>query len=390
MEIYILIALIIVVIAVILILTVFKSPKATYEKEHLALFRETANALADRIMHAPDSPHLYQFILESTLRLIPKARCGNILMFNSEGLLVARASMGFGKGINDLKLKLEDSFIYHASGGRLEGPVIMNRLGDVVSRDDDEEPNNAAIKSEIAVPLFNNREPVGLLCVDGDKIDIFTERDSQVLDFMSRQISIVINYQKLNNDVIKLAKYDHQTQLMNRTNFEDEVLKIFNDPSKDIGNLHFVLMNLDNLRVANDLFGHHFGDKIIENFAEIIKRHLGKNDLCGRYGGDEFVAVIQGDFIHVNFVMEATRKEFMAAKSSFLDKDYTPSFSYGYNSFREGLGDLDTFYKLSEYRMREMKGKKESAEDVRDREKRSRRDRVLDMGHGDEGSDKRA
>ena len=314
MELYILLVLLILILAAALVYSFLRTPGSSSEREYLLLFRDTASAVSSRIMNTPDSTSLYQFILESCLKLIPKAKCGNVLMFNAEGLLVARASVGFGKGISDLKLRLEDSFIYLATGGRLTGPVIMNRLGDIMpSRESDDESGepgeqSSAIKSEIAAPLFDNGQLVGLLCIDADKIDVFTDREVTVLDYMSHQISIVINYQKLKNEAEHLSRYDSQTDLMNRSSFEQEIFKIFGDPSRDTANLYFVLMNLDGLRHANETFGHHFGDKTIENFAEIMQRQLGKNDLCGRYGGDEFVAVIQGDFLHVNFVLESAKK----------------------------------------------------------------------------------
>jgi len=365
MEIYILLILLILILAAALIYSLLRNPASAKEREFLQLFRETASTISDRIMDSSDSSQVYQFILESCIKLIPKAKCGNVLMYNNEGLLVSWASVGFGKGIANLRLRLEDTFAYLSTGGRLSGPVIMNRLNDIMrSRNTDDEDESgeerpvSIIKSELAAPLFDNGELVGLLCVNADKIDVFTDRDASILDYMSRQISILINYHKLKNEAQHFSKYDGQTDLMNRSSFEQEIFKIFGDPSRDTANLHFVLMNLDGLRYANDTFGHHFGDKLIENFSAIIKKHLGKNDLCGRYGGDEFVAVIQGDFLHVNFVLESARKEFRDSKSIFQDKEYTPDFSYGYNSFREGLGDLDTFYKLSESRMREMKNKK--------------------------------
>jgi len=372
MEIYILLILFILILAAALLYSLLRNPVSAKEKEFLLLFRDTAATVSEKIVDAADSSQAFQHILESCIKLIPKAKCGNILMFNAEGLLVPRASVGFGKGISNLRLRLEDSFIYIASGGKPTGTVIMNRLSDIMrarNAGDDEESEEQSsvsfIKSEIATPLFDNGELVGLLCVNSDKIDAFTERDTGILDYMSRQISILISYHKMKNEAEHFAKYDRQTDLMNRTSFEQEIYKIFGDPSRDTVNLYFVLINLDGLRYANETFGHHFGDKVIENFAEIIRKHLGKNDLCGRYSGDEFVAIVQGDNYHVNYIMENARKEFQNSKSIFQNKEYIPDFSYGYNSFREGLGDLDTFYKLSESRMREMKNKKKMSDEDR-------------------------
>jgi diguanylate cyclase (GGDEF)-like protein len=368
MGIYILLVSIIIILAAMLVHSYYKTNAAVNEREQLIHFRDTVLNLTDKILKAPESADLYQYILESCIRLMPKARCGSILMFNPEGLLAPKASVGFSRGISELKLKLEDSFIYIAAGGRLAGPVLINRLEDIMPKktivtspeqDSDlpaeEQNTGSGIKSEAAAPIYSGGELIGLLCIDGDKPDIFTTQDIFILDFISCQISTVFNNQKLNRELQHLSRYDEMTHLLNRSSLEQEAVRLLSDPSKDSGNLHFVLINLDGLRIANEAFGHQFGDEIIRAFSDIIKLHLGKNDFCGRYGGDEFVAVVQGDYLHVNFTMEEIKKEFAALKNVYADKDYTPGFSYGYASFREGLGILDNFYKLASNRMREMK-----------------------------------
>lgn len=375
MGIYILLGIIILILAVMLIHSYYKTKAAANEREQLIHFRDTVLDLSDRVLNAADSADIYQYILESCMRLIPKARCGSILMFNPEGLLAAKASVGFNRGIGGLKLKLEDSFIYTATGGRLSGPVLINRLEDIMPRknivtseespDADSASNSgeqssgsaSGLKSEASAPVYSGGELIGLLCVDGDKADIFSPQDIYILDFISRQISIVFDSQKSSREIQYLSRYDGMTNLLNRGSLEQEALRLLNDPSKDTGNLQFVLIDLDDLKAANDAFGHRFGDDIIRGFSNIIRNHLGKNDLCGRYAGDEFVAVIQGDYLHVNFTMEETRKELAELKASFEGKEYIPDFSYGYASFREGLGDLDNFYKLAHFRMQEMKNK---------------------------------
>jgi len=330
------------------------------EKEQLIHARDAALDIANKVVNINDSADLYQYILESCLKLIPKAKFGSILMFNSEGLLVAKASVGFNSSeISNFKLKLEESFLFMATGGLMDRTVIINRLEDIVlEKNIVKSGDNFAIRSEVTSPLYINGELVGLLCVDGDENDIFSEQDIYTLDYMSNQISIVINNQKLYGEILYLSRYESLTHMLNRDSFEREAEKLLSDPSKDLTNLYFVLMDLDDLKAANDTFGHHFGDEILKNFAEIVKKHLGKNDLCGRYGGDEFAAIIQGDSLNANHILEESKREFMNLKSGLYKNGFTPSFSYRKASFKEGNCSLDALYKLADSRMYDIKNSK--------------------------------
>lgn len=364
MGVYLVPIIIIVILVILLIYSLLRSTSAVTDKEHLVRFKDAALDISERIASDRDSSNIVQHILESCFKLIPRAKFGMILVFNPEGLLTIKASVGFSRGsANDFTLKLEETFLYLATDGKLKGPVIINRIDDILRSKDseDSEEQNSAIKSEISTPLYVNGELFGLLCLNGDRKDIFMDKDLYVLDYMANQISILVNHQKLFAEMNDISKHDALTHMFNRSSFESELDKLLTDPSKDSGALYFVLMDLDDLKMANEMFGHAYGDKIVQNYTDIIKHHLGKNDFCGRYGGDEFVAVIQGDYLHVNFILDEARKEFMEfKKSSFQEQVYVPDFSYGYASFREALSDLDTFYKLSYQRMQEMRTDKKN------------------------------
>ncbi|MGM0442296.1 MAG: GGDEF domain-containing protein [Elusimicrobiota bacterium] len=49
------------------------------------------------------------------------------------------------------------------------------------------------------------------------------------------------------------------------------------------------MLDLDNLKVINDTYGHKAGDKAIQKIAEVLKKNIRKADSSYRYGGDEFV-----------------------------------------------------------------------------------------------------
>ena len=53
-----------------------------------------------------------------------------------------------------------------------------------------------------------------------------------------------------------------------------------------------IVFDLNNLKVANDTLGHSVGDQLIENFARLLRNAVPSQNFVGRYGGDEFMAVI--------------------------------------------------------------------------------------------------
>ena len=53
-----------------------------------------------------------------------------------------------------------------------------------------------------------------------------------------------------------------------------------------------IMFDLNNLNLANDTLGHSVGDQMISNFARLLRNAVPTKDFVGRYGGDEFIAII--------------------------------------------------------------------------------------------------
>ena len=63
---------------------------------------------------------------------------------------------------------------------------------------------------------------------------------------------------------------------------------------KDIitGSTACIMFDLNNLKTVNDTMGHSAGDRLIKNFSKLLRSVIPEKDFVGRYGGDEFMAVI--------------------------------------------------------------------------------------------------
>jgi len=86
------------------------------------------------------------------------------------------------------------------------------------------------------------------------------------------------------------ATRDALTGLVNRRVLSTKLVQeIANDGDSSLAVL---LFDLDLFKRINDNYGHHAGDTVLQAFGEILKRHCHDKNVVGRYGGEEFLAIL--------------------------------------------------------------------------------------------------
>jgi diguanylate cyclase (GGDEF)-like protein len=95
-----------------------------------------------------------------------------------------------------------------------------------------------------------------------------------------------------NLELARLAIIDGLTQLYNHTHLlkrlEDEFLRA----SRFENQLSFLMVDIDFFKRINDRYGHRSGDGVLRELADLLRSHLRSIDIIGRYGGEEFAAVL--------------------------------------------------------------------------------------------------
>jgi len=86
-----------------------------------------------------------------------------------------------------------------------------------------------------------------------------------------------------------LGTHDVMTGLYNRAFFE-ETLAQYEISRRDP--VSVIILDLDGLKAANDLLGHHAGDKLIRRAAEVLKASVDDSYVTARIGGDEFIVIM--------------------------------------------------------------------------------------------------
>jgi diguanylate cyclase (GGDEF)-like protein/PAS domain S-box-containing protein len=106
-------------------------------------------------------------------------------------------------------------------------------------------------------------------------------------------ITDVTQRKRIEAELKEFATIDFMTQLPNRRHFmvqiETELARI--QRAKE-GFAAILMCDLDHFKSINDTWGHAVGDRALRHFATILRAQLGKKDIAGRVGGEEFAVVL--------------------------------------------------------------------------------------------------
>ena len=98
-------------------------------------------------------------------------------------------------------------------------------------------------------------------------------------------------------DLLRDYATDPLTRLGNRVRLEEEAAKWMDWSLKYGVPLSLVVMDVDNMKKVNDTYGHIQGDAVLCQVAEELCANLRKNDVCVRWGGDEFMLLLPNTHI---------------------------------------------------------------------------------------------
>ena len=89
-----------------------------------------------------------------------------------------------------------------------------------------------------------------------------------------------------------LSRTDRLTGLNNRGYWEQRFEEEFRRNRRSGGLSSLVLFDIDHFKRVNDIYGHPSGDEVLRQVAHVVGAEVRSTDLCGRYGGEEFAALL--------------------------------------------------------------------------------------------------
>ena len=203
--------------------------------------------------------------------------------------------------------------------------------------------------------------PLGFVCFHFNNFDMANySKMPQTINAMSTAIGSYRNmrYQHyLNTRIEEMYKSDALTGLYNRHGFIKEYDRLLEEGTEG---LTVILADLDGLKNINDTYGHGEGDVAIRAVALALKACCPEEAVCARFGGDEMIAVINGEYTGD---IRGNIARYLECYTASSGKPYTVSASVGiYRAAPEETGDFKEILKKSDKLMYMDKARKKLTE----------------------------
>lgn len=152
--------------------------------------------------------------------------------------------------------------------------IVTGPLNDIVSA-----IKHFSKEHVVSTPPFTRNDELGMLSRS------FHEMQTQIASHLSE---LNENRKALDH----LARHDTLTGLPNRRMFFDRLEHAIVSSRRTGKHLAVLFVDLDRFKEVNDTLGHATGDRVLVNFANILKSAVRETDTVARLGGDEFVILL--------------------------------------------------------------------------------------------------
>ena len=158
--------------------------------------------------------------------------------------------------------------------------IVKVSIGDRLAR---VEKEVVAVQEDVTTPIAADpgNDEIGRLSRS------FATMASTVQDNMQTLERLV---EERTSELQSLAYLDQLTGIANRRGFADGFAKIKAE-AKSEARLALLLIDIDHFKTINDRWGHQAGDEVATETARRLSAVLRPSDVCGRWGGDEFIVL---------------------------------------------------------------------------------------------------
>lgn len=240
-------------------------------------------------------------LLRRSVDLVPGAEMGCVLILDEESQqLRFQTAVGMDLPLlQSLEFPLKNSFAYRRTQGKCDRVVIINDMRSVnaettltqVQQDALMDAANKPIMSTLSSPIYVNGKLYGMMNLDSAQLNAFGSYDLSLAGILTHEACNAISLYHKSRQITELASRDSLTGLYNRTRFEELMLNQAMAPGKPY---QLLVIDMNNLKLLNDEFGHQAGDKALIKLGQAMKFRWGDTTPMARFGGDEFVALRQG------------------------------------------------------------------------------------------------
>ncbi|PAB59932.1 GGDEF domain-containing protein [Anaeromicrobium sediminis] len=175
-------------------------------------------------------------------------------------------------------------------------------------------------------------------------------------DYIWIQLIDVSRYKTKEEEAKYIAYHDTVTNLPNRRYMDDYLKVIFNSAMRENKNIGLMFIDLDNFKSINDTYGHMAGDEALKTVSKHIKGALRKSDLIARFGGDEFLVILE-DMPKIEIANSVAERIIEELQTPIIvkEKKIKITCSIGIGMFPEHGNDMESIINYADKAMYEAK-----------------------------------
>ncbi|ANW25898.1 diguanylate cyclase [Vibrio coralliilyticus] len=165
----------------------------------------------------------------------------------------------------------------------------------------------------------------GTLCVMDQRPTDYSEKLMLVLEFLRDTINSDLAYLYKANQLKVESRFDELTKALNRRGFTESFERHISLSNSFNRSSMLMYLDIDGFKAINDQWGHAVGDQILKDFATALLKSVRKSDLVARWGGDEFVVLLDSE-------QEVDKSRFVERLDDSLKascKEHIPQYSIG-------------------------------------------------------------
>ncbi|BCS89397.1 sensor domain-containing diguanylate cyclase [Pseudodesulfovibrio sediminis] len=284
--------------------------------------------------------------LSTALKLLAKARKEyhrEIYLVDQDGLVQVH---------QDIR-RIEKYYITKAGGIRDVAQAILSKHGEQVSTEYDWEQDHILLSARYIPELQWH------LIVEQNEEDALTSaRENMIRTLIVGGIAsfliiilCVVTINHFQSRLEKLVLTDPLTGAANRRALDSRFEQSAYKSDRYDAMFSAIIIDLNNFKKINDSYGHVMGDKVLKHVAGTMTSTVRPTDLLARWGGDEFIILMDGNTDDARVL--ATRIRAATSQTPF---SFPVSFSYGIAQYEEG-DDIDSLTQRADQMLYEAKAR---------------------------------